>query len=204
MGRSQFPQALVPGPPAGSRRWHPCCRHCLLKGCERWFLPRKPQARFCSPDCQEAAQRWRRWLAGQHYRATPNGAEHRRDQSPRYHTRRQQQTVSPQSSPLAPECEPAPAAVEAEPSHPADASTTSVSCCEGQRPAECPKKSCGLPCHRPGCYDLLLSAVHSLEQKFCSRLCRQALRRVRQREARLRQRRRRRARPLPHPRRGPL
>jgi hypothetical protein len=39
LGRSQFPCALLPGQPSGSRRWHPCCRRCLLKGCECWFLP---------------------------------------------------------------------------------------------------------------------------------------------------------------------
>lgn len=202
MGRSQFPHALVPGQPSGSRRWHPCCRQCLLKGCERWFLPRKPQARFCGPDCRIAARRWRRWLAGQYYRATPNGKEHRRGQSRRYYTRRQL-TAPPQSPPLTLELEPAPAAVEAEPSRPAGASTTSTICCQGQRPAEIPKESCGLPCHRPGCYVLFPPAVHSLEQKFCSGLCRQALRRVRQREARLQHRRRLGARPLGYTHRGP-
>jgi len=43
----------------------------------------------------------------------------------------------------------------------------------------------------------------ALDQKFCSGLCRQALRRVRQREARLRHRRRRGARPLGHAHREP-
>ena len=84
MGRFQFPQALVPGQPSPSRRWHPCCRRCLLKGCERWFLPRQPQTRYCSPACQDAARRWRCWMARQRYRATPNGQQHRRDQARRY------------------------------------------------------------------------------------------------------------------------
>ena len=72
MGHAQFP-SHCPGQPSGSRRWHPCCRRCLLKGCERWFLPRWPQARYCSPACQHAARRWRRWHASQRYRATTHG-----------------------------------------------------------------------------------------------------------------------------------
>ena len=61
----------------------------------------------------------------------------------------------------------------------------------GQRPAKISEESCGLPCRRPGCYVLFLPSPRSPDQKFCSGSCRQALRRVRQREARLRQRRRR-------------
>ena len=60
----------------------------------------------------------------------------------------------------------------------------------GQRPAEIPENSCGLPCHRPGCYVLFRPSPRSPDQHFCSSSCRQALRRVRQREARLRRRRR--------------
>jgi hypothetical protein len=203
VGQSQFPHALVPGQPFGPGRWHPCCRRCLLKGCERWFLPRTPQARFCTPDCRKAARRWSRWLASQRYRTTLSGKEHRRDQSRRYRTRLRQQLAPPQSPPVMPQLEPAPAAGAAEPSRPADASTTLFACCEGQRPAGIAKISWGLPCHRPGCYVLFPPALSGLEQKFCSGLCRQALRRVRQREARLRRRRRQGTRPLCHLRRGP-
>ena len=53
------------------------------------------------------------------------------------------------------------------------------------------ENSCGLPCSRPGCYVLFLPSPRSPGQHFCSGSCRQALRRVRQREARLRRRRRR-------------
>ena len=83
------------------------------------------------------------------------------------------------------------------------AAASSPTAGEGQRPAKIPEKSCGLPCHRPGCYVLFLPSVRFPDQKFCSGSCRQALRRVRQREARLRQRRRRGARPLRRPHRGP-
>lgn len=203
MGRFQSPQTAVLGQPSGYRRWHPCCRRCLLKGCERWFLPRTPQARFCGPDCRKAARRWRRWLASQRYRATLNGKEHRRDQSRRYRSRRRQQPAPPQSLPGTAEVEPAHAAVEAERCHPAVAPNTLLPCCEGQRPGGIPKKSCGLPCHRPGCYVLFAPTPSGLVQKFCSGLCRQALRRVRQREARLRRRRRRGIRPLRPPHRRP-
>jgi hypothetical protein len=61
----------------------------------------------------------------------------------------------------------------------------------GQRPAEIRPESCGLPCSRPGCYVLFLPSPRSPDQHFCSSSCRQALRRVRQREARLRRRRQR-------------
>jgi predicted nucleic acid-binding Zn ribbon protein len=203
VGRFQSPQSAVPGQPSGYRRWHPCCRRCLLKSCERWFLPRTPQARFCSPCCRKAARRWRRWLASQHYRATLNGKEHRRDQARRYRTRLRQQPAPPQSPPVTPEVEPAHAAMGAEPCDPAVDPNTLVPCCEGQRPDGIPKKSYGLPCHRPGCYVLSAPMPLGLGQKFCSALCRQASRRVRQRESRLRLRRRRGIRPLCLPHRRP-
>src|SRR5208337_2916799 len=41
-----------------------------------------------------------------------------------------------------------------------------------------------IPCSRPGCYELFPPQRRSPLKKFCCALCRQALRRVRQREAR--------------------
>ena len=87
MGPFECPRALVPGQPGGFRRWHPCCRRCLLKDCERWFLPPRPQARYCSPACREAAEHWRSWHAGQTYRATNQGKERRREQARRHRER---------------------------------------------------------------------------------------------------------------------
>jgi len=58
--------------------------------------------------------------------------------------------------------------------------------CEGQRPAVSGKKS---SCARPGCYDLFVRSPRSPHQRFCSCLCRKALRRVLQREARWAKRR---------------
>jgi hypothetical protein len=203
VGHSQFPRALVPGQPSGSRRWHPCCRRCLLKGCQRWFLPCRAQARYCSPACQKAARRWRCWLASQRYRATTNGRQRRREQARRNRGRVHQRSSLPEPDPPTPHLEPAPSAVEAEPPPTTDPPNAGTAPGVGQRPAEIRQESSGLPCHRPGCYVLFLPSSRSPDRKFCSGLCRQALRRVRQREARLRLRRRRGRRPQCHPHRGP-
>jgi hypothetical protein len=66
----------------------PRARRCLLKGCEQWFQAVWPQARYCSPSCQEAAARWREWKARQRHRKTDGSRERRREQSRR---RRQRQ-----------------------------------------------------------------------------------------------------------------
>ena len=68
---------------------------------------------------------------------------------------------------------------------------------EGQRPAEFAEQNVGQPCQRPGCYDGFAPSPRSPHQRFCSCSCRQALRRVRQREATRRQRRRHGVRPRP-------
>jgi len=198
-------RALVPGQPGGFRRWHPCCRRCLLKDCERWFLPPWPQARYCSSACQEAAERWRSWHACQRYRASTQGKERRREQARRHRERAQQRSALAGPAPPTPPIEPAFPVIEAQTISKSNSTPIIHAGCQsvGQRPGEIPEKSCGLPCHRPGCYVLFLPAVASQDQKFCSAACRQALRRVRQREARLRHRRRRGARPLRRPRDGP-
>jgi hypothetical protein len=191
LGHSQFPRASLSGQSPRPRCWHPDCHRCLLKGCELWFLPGRPQARYCSPACQKAARRWRRWLSCQRFKATLHGKKLRREQAQRYRIRLQQRAslaepaspacglelISPAIEPLTPlGSEPPPLVI-----------TTG----EGQRPARVPEDSCPLPCHRPGCYVFFLPSARSPDQKFCSGLCCQALRRVRQRELRLRQRRRR-------------
>ena len=144
-------------------------RRCLLKGCERSFTPSHPQVRYCSEACRRAARKWRRWQASQRYRATPNGKEQRLQQNRRYRQRcRERQT-------------------EAKRSPPADTSTPS----EGQRPAPPDEIFSTRPCDRPGCYAVFVVANAHSPQHFCSSLCRLALRRVLDREARYRQRRRR-------------
>jgi hypothetical protein len=139
-------------------------RRCLLKGCERLFWPRRPQARYCSEGCQQAARRWRRRQASQRYRASDCGRERRRDQARRYRQRlRERQTAS------------------------ADVDLPD----EGQRPASPSEDSSTRRCERPGCYEhFSIKHEHSC-QRFCSVACRLALRRVLDREARYRIRRRR-------------
>ena len=287
MGHTQFPRALLSGQPSRSRRWHPGCHRCLLKGCEVWFLPRRPQARYCSPACQEAARSWRCWHSCQRFKATDHGKKLRRDQARRYRIRLRQQSsltqtpppdddieltspviepltspviepltspviepltspviepltspviepltspviepltspviepltspviepltspvIEPLTSPViepltSPVIEPLTSPVIEPLTSPVIEPLTSpgseplpivTTTGEGQRPARISEDSCGLPCHRPGCYVLFLLSARSPDQKFCSDSCRQALRRVRQRELRLRQRRRR-------------
>ena len=150
--------------------WQFRCRRCLLKGCERWFHPSHPQRRYCSEDCQQAARRWRRWHASQHYRASTQGQERRRAQSRRYRERRRQQTAT----------------LEANANTPAGAAPQR----EGQRPAQNLADFVWRPCRRPGCYTLFPVRPRSPGQHFCSCSCRQALRRVLDREAHWRRRHR--------------
>jgi hypothetical protein len=134
-------------------------RRCLLKGCERFFDSPYSQSRYCSPACQRAAARWRRWRAGQTWRQTNGGRECRRQQSCLYRQRVRERREAEQTA--------AKEAAQME--------------CEGQRPASTSKKA---SCARPGCYELFVPSRRCPHQRFCSCLCRQALRRVLQRETR--------------------
>ncbi len=140
-------------------------RRCLLKGCERPYWPRRPQARYCSEGCQQAAGRWRRRQASERYRVTDQGLERRREQARRYRQRlRERASVS------------------------ADVDVPR----EGQRPASANEDSSTRRCERPGCYEhFSIQHEHSC-RRFCSMACRLALRRVLDREARYRERRRQR------------
>ncbi len=113
MGHSQFPLALFPRQPPRSHRWHPHCCRCLLKGCERWFLPACHRACYCSQFCQKAAERWRRWHACQRYRATIHGKERRREQAKRYRERLRQRSSPAEPALPTPAVEPASAVNEA-------------------------------------------------------------------------------------------
>jgi predicted nucleic acid-binding Zn ribbon protein len=191
VGHSQFPRALVSGQPSRSRRWHPGCHRCLLKGCEDWFLPRRPQARYCSPACQKAARSWRRWHSCQRFKATDHGKKVRRDQARRYRIRLRRRSSLTQPTPPDDDGELTSPVIEPLTSRGSEPPPIVTTTSEGQRPAKICEDSRGLPCHRPGCYVLFLPSARSPDQKFCSDSCRQALRRVRQRELRLRKRRRR-------------
>jgi hypothetical protein len=170
LGPHQFPQLPWPSQERQlCQHGPPGCRRCLLKGCECWFRPRRPQARYCSAACRQEAKHWRRWHAARCYRASDKGKARRRQQSQRYRERARQRQAAQ--------------AAVAEPPR------------EGQRPAQNPQDLCGRPCDRPGCYQLFIPTPRSPQQHFCSCSCREALRRVRQRESRLRERRRRGVRP---------
>jgi len=147
----------------------PGTRRCLLKGCPCWFEPARPQSRYCSPDCRKQARRWRGWRAAQVYRRTEQGKACRRAQCQRNRVRRRARAQAIAES----------------------GGETSPPACEGQRAARIPENSEICTCDRPGCYELFVARPHSPPQRFCSSACRQALRRVEQREQRLRARRRR-------------
>jgi hypothetical protein len=191
VGHSEFPRALSSGQSSRSRRWHPNYHRCLLNSCENWFLPYRPQARYCSPACQKAARGWRRWLSCQSFKATAHGRELRREQARRYRSRLRQR--SPLAEPTSPayDVELTSRVIESQTSPGSEPPPLVSTTGEGQRRAKIPEQSCGLPCQRPGCYILFLPSARSPDQRFCSDSCRQALRRVRQRELRLRKRRRR-------------
>ena len=142
---------------SSSRRQVPAhcrARICLLKGCETWFSPPHPLSRYCSEACGQAARLWSRRLAAERYRASDKGKERRRQQSCRYRERACQRQEKPEMPPT-------------------------VS--EGHQEETDSEK---IPCSRPGCYELFPPQRRSPLKKFCCALCREALRRVRQREAR--------------------
>ncbi len=139
-------------------------RRCLLKGCERWFTPSYPQSRYCSAACRAAARRWRRAQASRRYRATAAGRARRRAQQQRYRQRRRERATAS-----------------------ADVSAAR----EGQRPASPGEDFVECLCARPGCYATFWVNPLRSCRRFCSLVCRLALRRVLDREARYRQRRRR-------------
>jgi hypothetical protein len=145
-------------------------RVCLLKGCERSFQPSHPLKRYCSQSCQEAARAWRRWRAARRYRATAQGQQQRREQSRHYRERQRLRRLAAAAEQAVQE-----AAVEQR---------------EGQRYGDFSEDFSATPCRRPGCYELFCPQPHEPAQRFCCSACRQALRRVLDREARWRWRRR--------------
>ena len=156
VGLFECPRALAPRQPGRFRRWHPCCCRCLLKGCERWFLPPWPQARYCSPTCRKVAAHWRSWHASQTYRATIQGKERRREQAQRRRDRQRAALAEPR--PQTPSIEPALPVIGVQATFTSDSTPIIPTDCQnvGQRPAEIRPESCGLPCSRPGCYVLFL------------------------------------------------
>ena len=150
------------GPPQGSQvsrprqgaRWRSQPRLCLLKGCERPFLPSCPQHRYCDKECRKRAAAWRAKKARRVWRTSPQGRQTRGEQARR---RRERQKARKQASEPLPEVR------------------------VGHRLAGNPEP---FLCDRPGCLETFERKSRSPLQRFCSASCRNALRRVRRREAR--------------------
>lgn len=172
------------GRPFGSRQ-------CLLKGCERWFQPKCPQSRYCGPECQQAACRWRRWLASRKYRNSEHGRACRREQACRRRAREKERPREPARTP--------PPEVVADTTGEGGFSEVR----EGQRAAQIPKRNRTRPCRRPGCYEEFVVRPDSPPRSFCCAACRKALRRVLIRERRWRERRQQGIGPRRCPTRGP-
>ena len=152
-------------------------RRCLLKGCPRWFRPAHPSGRYCSAACRQAARQWRRWRAQQKYRASAHGRQQRQAQARRYRRRCRRRLAWHR-----PRTRAADRAATVDPGRPAR---------EGKRWAAKTGALPQRPCDRPGCYVLFPVGDPGDPRRFCCALCRRALRRVLDREARFRQRRRR-------------
>jgi hypothetical protein len=162
LGPDSFQHVLPPGQEGCRPRR---ARRCLLKDCERWFEPARPQSRYCSGACAAAARRWRCVQASRRYRASAGGRVRRREQNRQYRQRRREREQAAAS---------------------AEAATVR----EGQRPASGGEDFCARMCERPGCYVTFVVKHEASCRRFCSVACRLALRRVLDREARYRQRRR--------------
>jgi hypothetical protein len=159
-------------PRASQGAAQPRQRLCLLKGCEQPFRPTCPQARYCSPECRVEARRWRQRRASERYRRTTNGRKKRQAQSRRYRSsgasaRRAEAARTSLLSTSDPQC------------------ASDVQPREGQRPAT---ESGFFCCDRPGCEEHFPRPHLTSTRRFCSPSCRQALRRVIERERRWRRR----------------
>lgn len=146
-----------------TRARRPRARLCLLKGCERSFRPLVPQQRYCSLACRQAAACWRRWRAQKKYRTTEKGKQRRQAQSHRRRERIRDRRKQGQDQRLSNESGPAPPLRVGNP----PGANSEVSACD-----------------RPGCYELFARERRSPLQRFCSCGCRNALRRVVEREIR--------------------
>lgn len=139
----------------------PLCRSgrrcCLLNGCGRFYRPLCARSRYCSEACQAAARRWQLWKAQRRYRASEQGRAKRREQARRWRARqREKQQAALNSSPNA----------------------APDKACEGHHSRRWRRLGKKISCDRPGCYEGFEHSRRSPWQRFCSALCRQALRLV--------------------------
>ena len=128
-------------------------RLCLRKGCGHTYLPRRWNQRYCQdPECRREVRRWQAARRQARRRQNPT-AKNQQAQAQR--ARRQRARSAPQP-PQNPEVTPARG-------HAAKIFLPLVLC------------------HRPGCYEPPLTSVRN-RAHFCAPACRQAVRRVRDRE----------------------
>ena len=153
------PQHLSKRSSAQARLCRSGWRFCLLKECGCRFQPFCARSCYCSETCRTEARRWQLWKAQRRYRSSEKGQATRREQSRRWRARqRENQQSAPKPRPEK--------GSEGHPNHP---------------PRRLGKK---LSCDRPGCYEGFDRSSRSPWQRFCSALCRRALRLVRLRDKR--------------------
>jgi hypothetical protein len=131
-------------------------RVCLRKGCQRTFLPRRWNQRYCQdPECLREV---RRWLAAKRQRAHRLDPEHRQRHAAAEAVRRERRRTAP---PVSEQHE--------------------VSDQPKPRAWSRSKRNSVDFCDRPGCYAPRRVSPRA-PSRYCSDACRQAVRRVRDRE----------------------
>lgn len=142
----------------------PRCRECLLKGCERRFVPRCARSCYCSEECRRAARRSSQREAQRRYRGSEKGRARRREQSRRWRERRRERERTAAAAGNSP-------------------SEASAEGSEGHQLAAGGRK---IRCRRPGCQTCFAFSRRTPGRRFCGPACHKALRRARLRERRWR------------------
>ena len=181
MGPSQHRQ--IPGQHQApcARGSSPRQRLCLLRGCEKLFVPLKRPERYCGGACRAAARRWQLWHTRHTYRRSEKGRERRLEQSRRRRERARERAKTGEAS-LRVDSSGAWLEITRRPD--GDGAGDKYESQPNSVGHQSEKKSADCPCSRPGCYELFAIDSRSPRKKFCSSSCRHALRRVLQREAR--------------------
>jgi hypothetical protein len=176
-------------------------RICLLKGCNKWFHPEKPSERYCSDDCRAEARKWSLWKAQVNYRSRQNGKDKRknqcRDRRERIKKKKNSESAAVQDVPLSPAAVASLSATEEiRQLLQEEVSRREAKCGALEKELAAAEdggekkqvarviatKFFGRPCDRPGCYELFNVNYRSPKQHFCSKECRRAVERVRERE----------------------